>query len=381
MAGLDVRADVCQLVILSGSQAAPTHVYCAEFLDLPESWRSEGRISQPAQLGQWLHDYLDANGHAVDALCMGLPDTDVTAHEVTLAVDLSDDDVAFQLAIDWADDDAEVCIDFQKAPRLPDEGTERSGDVFYQVRVAPRAQVEMLQQVAKAAKLNLLGVFGRADALRCTQTVVTLPTMSVTLALQCEVAFGLALCAWNEKAFNFLPYRAHRIASKRRAWVWAAGACMLGGMVSSMALMWLLSFAAQAKISSLGDVATVSRAWDEASQAHAQAQGVHQHMVQQHQWLDARQLLHRQTLQWAQTLSQATPGVWVSQLTQRGAQWSVQGEALTSEEAHVFLAQLKALDIWGKPPEMSQRQVRPSTTRSALPIWQFQVDAELKGGM
>lgn len=381
VAGLDVGPTVCHLVILSGPNTGPTQVCCAECLAVPEAFLSEGRVVQPAQLGQWLRDYLAVSGHEVDALCMGLREVDVAAHEVTLAAGLSDEDVAFQLAVDVAEDGTEVCIDFQAVSSAIENGAKPSGDMAYQVRVASRAQVEVLQQVAKAAQLNLLGVFGQGDALQSTQTVDTLPTIGMSLALQCEVAFGLALCAWREDVFNFAPHRTDRRAAMRRAWVCKAGACVIAGGVIALGLMWWLALATQAKHSALGDATSVARAWNAANQAHAQAQEEQQRLTQQHQWLATQQLSHRHTLQWAQTLTQAPPGVWVSQLTQQGAQWSLQGEALTSEDAQVLVTQLKALDIWHKPPELSQRQTMPTATHTALPVWQFQVEAVLKGSM
>lgn len=380
VAGLDVGADVCQLVILSGPKTGPTHVCCVEFLDVPSACRSKGQVLQPTHLGHWLKDYLETKGHGVDALCLGLPDADISDHQVTLANGLSDEDVAFQLAIELADDDAQACIDFQQSPRQEDDVAEPSDDMPYQVRVVPRAKVTSLQQVAKAAKLNLHGVYGRGDAWQCTQTVSTLPTMGVSLALQCEVAFGLALCAWHEKIFNFLPYRAHRMATKRRAWARAVGACVVGGLLSSVGLMWGLSFAAQIKMATLGDSVTVTRAWEEAKQAHANSLQRQQHATQQHQWLAERQSIQRQTLQWAHILNQTTSRVWVSQLTQQGSSWSLQGEALTSEDVHTLVTQLNALDIWLKKPEISQQQGLPTALRAALPVWRFQVNAELKGG-
>jgi len=57
----------------------------------------------------------------------------------------------------------------------------------------------------------------------------------------------------------------------------------------------------------------------------------------------------------------------------------MQGEALTPGHAQHLVQQLKALDIWVQAPELPQLTSAVSTT--GLPVWQFRIEADLKGGM
>ena len=125
--------------------------------------------------------------------------------------------------------------------------------------------------------------------------------------------------------------------------------------------------------------AALTSAHQSAQAAYVLAQGVHQQGIQQSQWLQAQLVSQQQTLQWAQVLNQLDPGVWVMRVEQQDRRWRMQGEALSSAHATQVLQQLKALAIWRKAPELSQLQVKSPAITNGLPIWQFRIEAELKG--
>ena len=204
------------------------------------------------------------------------------------------------------------------------------------------------------------------------------PTVSVALALQCDIAFGLALGAWQVGRINFLPHRERAQDVLRRTWYLGMLVWAVGGMFLTVGMTWALSSMTDRKQLDLGDVAVVTRSLDAASQAHREAQALNQVEADQQRWLLTRQALHQHTLQWAHVLNQAEPGLWVSGVTQQGTQWGVQGEALTSARAHDLLIQLNRLDIWGIAPEMRHLELLHSAETTKLPVWQFRIEAELK---
>ena len=387
VAGLDLSSDACQLVILSGSQMAANAVCSAECLEVPEGWISQGQIVQPDLLGRWLREHVAEGGHDVAALCMGVDEAWISNHEVVLTAGLSDEDIAFQLSVEMQllMSEADVCVDFQQMhPAGESEEASLPELQTYQVRALPRSQLTLMSQMAKSAGLELAVVEGRRDATRRMQSPEILrpfSTANLDLALQCEVALGLALAAWQVGAFNFVPHRARAQDELRRAWYTEMAAWAVCGFFFAAGVTWVLSSVADRKQSALGDVTQASRALDAASQAHTEAQALYRAAEEQRRWLLARQMFHQHTLQWAHVLNQSTEGLWVSGVTQQNTQWRVQGEALTSAHAHVLMMQLSQLDIWVRSPEMRQLQLLPSTASKGLPVWQFQMDAELKGGL
>jgi hypothetical protein len=353
---------------------------------VPEGSISQGQIVHADVLGQWLRDYLHLGGHDVGALYMGIDDAYISQHEFSLASGLSDEDVAFQLSVEIQAllPDADVCVDFQLMPPvlgpkdrlLPELQT-------YQTHVVPRSQVAVLSRMAKAARLDLVQVEGRRDAQLRVQSPGVLSSfsaVSVSLGLQCDAAFGLSLGAWQMGAINFLPHRERAQDVMRRAWYVGMAIWALGGLFCSASLTWVLTAMVQDKQSQLGDATLAARALEEANQAHIRAQALRQDAAEQSRWLLTRQTLHQHTLQWAHVLNQAAQGLWISGVTQQGGQWGVQGEALTSAHAHALMTQLKALDIWVRIPEMRQLQLLGSSANTGLPVWQFRIEAELKGG-
>jgi hypothetical protein len=116
-----------------------------------------------------------------------------------------------------------------------------------------------------------------------------------------------------------------------------------------------------------------------AQTAHTQAQLAQQQREQHTQWQQTQQVLNLQTVQWVRVLDQGAQGVSVTRVEQQGARWQLQGEALTSAHASQVAHQLAALAIWTKPPALSQLQIKTAPLTTGLPVWQFRIDAELKG--
>ena len=384
VAGLDVSSGGCHLVILSGSPLEATRVCCSEYLEVPEAWLSLGRIVQPDLFGHWMREHLAQGAYDIGALCMGIDDAAISVHEVELAVGLSDQDVAFQLSVEIQAllPDADVCVDFQlmRPVEIP-EGPLMPMLQSYQVHVAPRTLVSVMKRMAKVAGLDLTVVEGRSAAQRRMQMhrhLLSSPTVNVDMTEQYEVALGLALGAWQGGAFNFLPHRERAHDVTRRAWYLAVTAWALGGMFFAAGLSSVLSSMLDSRQSRVAEAAEVAGSLEAASQSHSQALSLHQAATEQARWLQARQSLHHHTLKWAHVLNQATQGIWVASVTQQGAQWDVQGEALTSAHAHALLAQLKVLNIWVRSPEMRQLQLLRPVENTGLPVWQFRIEAELK---
>ena len=110
-----------------------------------------------------------------------------------------------------------------------------------------------------------------------------------------------------------------------------------------------------------------------------QAQLVQQQREQHTQWQQTQQVLNLQTVQWVRVLDQGAQGVSVTRVEQHGSSWQVQGEALSSVHATQVVQQLAALAIWTKPPALSHLQIKTAPLTTGLPVWQFRIDAELKG--
>ena len=381
--GLDVGPDVCSLVVLSGSLSDPDSVCCAERLDLPDGLVSHGEVMRSAAFGLWLKSYLEAGDYQPEAAYLGLDNALVSNHLVTLAQDLSQADVAFQLQAEVQSllpaHAPEVCIDFK-----PDSESAPAGQQRYLVQAAPRPMVEALQRVVHAAGLTAKAVEPRGDAAQRVEqshAFTQLPAASAALALQCDEAFGLALRAWHDHGANLLsrPEDAQHVL--RRAWLLGVAVCAMGGAVLAAGFAMVISSAAETKHQHMGDVVASNRAYDAAQKAHEHAQALQQRQAEQARWLKVRQDLQSQSLQWSRVLSQSAQGVWVASVKQQGTRWTVQGEALSSNHAQQLVQQLKALDIWAQAPELPQLQVMPAVSTTGLPVWQFRIEADLKVGV
>jgi Type IV pilus assembly protein PilM len=376
--GLDLSPPACCLVVLSGSHTQAQRVYCEENLRVPAGWVAQGNVLQPEALGEWLGACVKAAGHAATAVYMGLDDACVSTHRITLAAGLSPEDVAFQLHAEVAamqPQDAEVCIDYCSDPAHAPEGEQG-----YLVQVAPRARVDALQRVAKAAGWRAGSVEPRVQALpraQLGQALMNVSPSGVTDTGQCDAALGLALCAWHGHGVNFLPYRDEAQQVLRRACFVRCARFACGGVMAAACLALTLSWLAQRQTQQLGDMAALTHAAAQAQKEHAHAQAMQQRHAAQTQWLKTRQTVQAQTLQWSDVLSHAAHGVWVAHVTQQGAHWSVQGEALSSAHVQQLVQQLKSLDIWAQAPALPQLQRLPAGASAGLPVWQFRIDADL----
>lgn len=381
--GLDLGPDICSLVVLSGTPDQPDTVCCAERLNPPDGLVAHGEVLQSMALGQWLRAYLDEGDYQPTLIYMGLDGACVSNHVVTLVAGLSPEDVAFQLQADVQSvlptDAAEVCIDYDLETESAPAGEQR-----YLVQAAPRWQVEVLQRVALAAGLTVAAVEPRQDAAHRTErsrALHGLPQVSVALALQCDEAFGLALRAWHEEGINFLPHRANTQHMLRRAWLLGLAAWAIGGAFLAAGFALVVASAAENRQPHMRDVTAVARAYEDATQAHVKAKAQEARRLELMRWFQTRQALQAQSWQWGRVFSQTAKGVWVANVKQQGARWTVHGEALSSTHAQQLVQQLKALDIWSKAPELPQLQVMPAVSTTGLPVWQFRIEAELKVGV
>ena len=381
--GLDVGPEVCSLVVLNGSPARPDTMCCAECLVLPKGWVAQGEVLQAVELGQWLRTYLQASDYRPHMAYMGLDSACVSNHLVTLTAGLSPDDVAFQLQAEvqslQPDDVTEVCIDYRIDTEPAPAGEQR-----YWVQAVSHPRVEVLQRVAQLAGVKAVVVEPRQDAAHRTERSDawgTLPQAHVTLALQCEAAFGLALRAWHGEGTNFLPHREDTHHALRRAWLLGVGMWITGGAFLAAGFAMVMASAADSKQPHVSDVVASVRDLADVQKAHQQAQALHDRRTEQARWLQARHVLQSQSLQLSRVLSQAAQGVWVSRVKQQGARWTVHGEALSAAHAQKLVTQLKALDIWAQAPELPQLQVMPAVSATGLPVWQFRIEADLKVGV
>ncbi len=381
--GLDIGPEVCSVVVLSGSSGAPDSVCCAERLALPDGWVAHGEVLHSEALGLWLKSFLEAGDYQPKVVYMGLSDVLVSHHLVTLGAGLSQADVAFQLQAEVQSllpaHAPEMSIDF-----VPDPSPAPVGQQRYWVRAASRTMVEGLQQVAHAAGLTAKAVEPRGEAVqRVVQSpaLTQLPSASAALALSCDAAFGLALRAWHDQGTNFLAHHGDMHKALQRAWLLGMLVCIMGGAVLAAGFAMVIASVAETTRQHMGDVVASARAYDAAHKAHTQAKAIQERQAEQTRWLNARKDLQSQSLQWGRVLSQSTQGVWVANVRQQGARWAVQGEALTSSHAQQLLKHLKALDIWAQAPELLQLQLMPAVPTTGLPVWQFRMEAELKGGV
>ena len=378
--GLEVGDDACRCVVLTGTAAQPDAASCAVSLNLPKGWVAHGEILQAVAFGQWLRTHLDAGGYQPEGAYIGLEDACLSNHLITLATSLSEDDVAFQLQVEvqslLPDSAAEVCIDYSL-----DTGPVETGELRYRVQAAPLARVEAWLQAAHAAGLTVLAMEPCTDAAYRAQSCTSLFVASAGADLARDAALGLALRAWHEAGVNFLPHRGIKQQVLRRAWWLGMVVCAIGGAILATGFAMAISSAAQPQHPRRADLGGSARAYDEAQKDHAHAKRVQQRNADQARWLQIRRDVQSQSLQWGRVLSQAPQGVWVSRVKQQGERWTVQGEALSSNHAAQLMRQLQALDIWTQTPELSQMQVMPAGSTTGMPIWQFRIEADLKGGV
>ncbi len=379
--GLDLGPDFASWVILSGSQVGATSVVCAERLTLPEAWVEAGRITQPAELGRWLRQALIDRSCKASELSIGIADAFIASHRLSLASDLTPDDVSFQLMAEVQSaltEVADVRMDY-RIVSVPGPVSE----LTYDVQTVPGDLVREAQQLAQMARLSLVSLMSRGEANQLAQISEPLaqPVRSLEpVVANYSVALGLAMSAWRPAEFNFLPHREKAQQAERLLWLrhaltcFVAGACLAASMGGTLDAM---TDTLQAKLPS-SKIAAATRGYQVAKQTHDQLVGMAQGADAQAKWLLGQQNQQDSTLAWHRLMGQPVSGVWVSHVIQKGAQWSVHGEALSSHDAQQWVRRWGELDIWTKPPQLPAMQLTPSLSHHGVPVWQFQLDAELK---
>ena len=380
--GLDIGPEVCSLVVLTGSTLQAQSVCCAERLTLPEGCFASGEVLRPEALGQWLRSYLDMGDYQASGLFIGIDGAGVSNHRMRVAAGLSPDDVLFQLQAELQSllpqPTEPMCIDYSV-----DTEQAAAGEQMYGVQAVSEHAVARLMRVAHAAGLKLCVIEPRHEAAARTEVqgvLSGLPQAGAALALQHAEAFGAALRAWHGAGCNFLPHRRTSEHALRRVWFLGMSLCLMGGAFVATGFAWAMTAAAETKRQEMGDMTASALAFEKARQANDEVKAMQARQAEQGRWLVTRQGVQSQSLQWGRVLSQATSGVWVSSLSQQGARWSLQGEALSSAHAQQLVQQLKALDIWSQGPELPQLQLMPAASHVGWPVWQFRIEADLKEG-
>jgi Tfp pilus assembly protein PilN len=392
--GLDLRDDGTHWVVLAGSAQAADGVCCAESLTLPEGSVMHGQLVQPQVLGRWFKDWLQGRDLHIDALYVAVPDSEVMRGSLRLPLDLQADDVAFQIAAELqaAPDAPAVCWDYAEddtpldvAPAEFEPDNPRAPETrMYAWGTAPLARVGSWQQFALAAGLCASAVMPRHDALALTQQnalMVQLSPAHAGLALQYDTALGLALRAWHDIGFNFLPHRAMKQqAMRRRWWQRMAAGTLAGACLAVSAAAWMSHMAASLR-DETGDLAVAEQALKQARSAQKEAQTALADAHALRQWLRDQTQVQQHTLQWSRVLAKHSQGLWVSEVKQQQAHWLVKGEALSAAQAQHLAQQLKGLDIWAQAPELRHLELTPPKSAAGLSVWHFRIEADLKAGV
>ena len=389
VAGLHVSADGAQLVILEGDAHAPYAVRCADKQLIPSAWIKHGVVQEVQALAHWLKQYLKVNGYVVDEWLIGLEDAQVLNYTVSLPVALSFEDVTFQLQ----QETRELFVDHAKAFALDyeideDDATHPRDSRRYLVSACPAVCADGWLEVARAEGFHFSALEPERDALaRLGQAELTgaIPAANLALALQCDVALGLALGSWSRVSYNFLPHRPLWRQALRRAWWMGLGVCALGGAILAAGFAMVMSAATditQERVDLAGQAAEQILA--QARQGYQQAQSAQKLQTLRMQWLQNRQAMQAQSLAWSEVLSQASQGIWISHIHQQGEHWLLEGEALSAAHAQRLLGSLKALDIWAKSPDLPHLQIGASAVAGAstgrATVWVFRIEGELKAG-
>lgn len=394
VAGFDVWGNAAHWVVLTGSVLAAERVSYAEKLPLPDGCVVHGQLAQPQVLGLWLKDWLRGRNLHLDDLYVAVPDADVMRGTCRLPFDLQAEDVDFQMAAELQTESAQpaVCWDYTQedkalnsvlAASYPDNALDLN-QLAYVWATVPRTHVEAWQQFALAAGLRLSAVIPRDDALARAQhrTLMThLSLGNADLSLHEDAALGLALGAWHEVGFNFLPHRDLKLKALRTHWLQRMAVSSLSGVLLAAGIgVWVSQMATNLR-EKTGDLAAtkvllkqVHSAEKEAltSLADAQALG---------QWLRGQALVQQQTLQWSRVLTQSSQGLWVAEVKQQQAHWLVKGEALSAAQAQYLVQQLKGLNIWAQAPELRHLELNEPKSATNPWVWHFRIEAHLKVGV
>jgi hypothetical protein len=378
-------------VVLTGSVRAVERVICAESLALPDGCVVNGLLEQPQILGLWLRDWLSERDLHLDALYVTVPDAHVMRGTLQLPVDLQDEDVDFQIAAELQSEPEQpaVCWDYVKEghaqstdPAAPDPDTVADRDQrTYLWATVPRSHVEAWQQFALAAGLRLSAVIPRDDALVRSQHKTLNAYLSPAmpgLAPHDDVALGLALGAWHETGFNFLPHRELKLQTLRWRWLQRMSVSSLSGVLMAVgASVWVSQMATNLR-EQTGDLAAAELRLKQANSAEKEVQTALADTQALGQWLRGQAMAQQQTLQWSRVLAQHSQGLWVAEVKQQQAHWLLKGEALSAAQAQHLVQQLKGLDIWAQAPELRHLELSEPKSATSLSVWHFRIEADLK---
>jgi hypothetical protein len=244
--------------------------------------------------------------------------------------------------------------------------------------------VEVWQQFALAAGLRLSAVIPRDDALALAQHKIQMTQSSsgnAGLALHDDAALGLALGAWHEAGFNFLPHRTLKLQALRWRWVQRMAVSSLAGVLLAVGVgLWVSHMTSNLR-EKTGDLAAAELRLKQANSANKEVQTALADAQTLGQWLRGQALLQQQTLQWSRVLAQYSQGLWVSEVKQQQAHWLLKGEALSAAQAQHLVQQLKGLDIWAQTPELRHLELGEPKSAENLSVWHFRIEADLKVGV
>jgi len=387
--GLDLQGDGAHWVTLAGSALAADSVCCAEILTFPEGCVVQHQLVQPQVLGRWFKDWLNARDLHIDALYVAVSDAEVMRGTLRLPLDLQPDDVAFQMAAELQSPPATpaVCWDYcedDTFSELPPDSEQPAQQRVYGWATTPQARVDAWKQFALAAGLRVSAVTPREEALALTQQsglIAQLSAANAGLALQYDVALGLALGAWQSVRFNFLPHRVMKLQALRRRWgLRVAVGAFAGGLLAVGAAVWMSHMAASLR-DETGDIAAAEQVLRQLRSAHQEAQTALADAQALGQWLHDQAWVQQHTLQWSRVLTTHSQGLWVSEVKQQEAHWRVTGEALSAVQAQRLAQQLKGLDIWAQAPELRHLELVAPASPTGMSVWHFRIEADLKVGV
>ena len=379
VAGLDLGPNGAWLVVLNGALSGADTVCCCELLEPPDGLLLGTQLLDPFALGHWLKRRLNDKGLYPDGLCLSVDDACLTRQVLALSAQLSERDIAFQLAAELPlgelTDASHLCWTYtQVAP----EGNPPSPAVHaYALAWLAHEPVQRLISVAKAAGIRAWVVEPRSDAMhRAEQRVCAASHSFAPMAPHAQAAFGLALSAWAEMGMNFLPHRRWARQRRQRAWLQRLGLALglgvgLGATATAALAHWV-----QSQQVLLADQVRIAETLAKARDTQQSLQGMDKQLRAHRQWMQARLNQQRHTVLWHAGLADA--GVWVSRLSQHQSHWVVQGEALSADQVRQWAVKLSQQPVWKNPPEVSQLQFKRSTSASRGWVWHFHLEADLK---
>ena len=379
VAGLDVGPAGAWVVVLNGAWSGAETVCCCELLEPPEGLLQGAQLLDPFALGHWLKRWLNDKHLFPDGLCLAVEDAWLTRQVVSLSAQLSERDVAFQLAAELplAEFAQASPLCWAYTPSAP-QGRNPSAAVHaYALAWLAQEPVQALISLAKVAGIRAWVVEPRSDAThRPEQLAKHVLRPSAPVAKAAQAAYGLALSAWAETGMNFLPHRRWARQRRQRAWLQRLSWMLaLGVSLGGVATAWL-AYGAQLQPALVADQALIAERLARARDTQQSLQATHKQWTTQWQWAQAQQAQQRQTVLWHAGLADA--GVWVSQLRQHQSHWVVQGEALGADQVRQWAAQLAQQPVWQNPPEVHQLQFKRSASNGGGWVWHFRLEADLK---